>query len=155
MSTKTLALNEKLERLDLLPPVTVEEDASYETTLAAMRRAKQGSVLVCRAGKLTGIFTERDVLNRCLLEKIALSTPIRKLMTPNPATARQDSTLGEAVELMHAKGARNLPIVDSQGRPKGLLTVGRVIRYLADHYPAEVVNLPPVLHQTSHETEGA
>jgi len=155
MSTKTSALNEKLERLELLPPVIVEEDASYGQALEAMRRSKRGSVLVCKSDKLTGIFTERDVLNRCLLEKPPLSTPIRKLMTPSPAAAGPETRLGEAVELMHEKGARNIPIVDSKGRPKGLLTVGAVIRYLADHYPTEVVNLPPVLHQTTRDTEGA
>lgn len=155
MSTKTSALNEKLEHIDLLPPVVVEEDTPYSKTLDAMRQSQRGSVLVCQGEKVTGIFTERDVLNRCLLENVAPSTPMRKLMTPNPATARPETTLGEAVELMHSKGARNLPIVDSKGRPKGLLTVGRVIRYLADHYPAEVVNLPPVLHRTIRDTEGA
>jgi len=155
MSTKTSALNEKLEHMDLLSPILVEEETPYNDVLAAMRKAKRGSVIVCRKRKVVGIFTERDVLNRCLLENPPLSTPIRKMMTPNPATVQGGTTLGEAVEIMHAKGARNLPIVDAKGFPRGMLTVGRVIRYLADHYPAEVVNLPPVLHQTTHETEGA
>jgi CBS domain-containing protein len=120
-----------------------------------MRKAMRGSVIVCRKGKLVGIFTERDVLNRCLLENTPASTPINRLMTPNPVTVDGKTTLGHAIELMHEKAIRNLPWIDPAGRPKGMLTVGRVIRYLADHYPAEVVNLPPLLHQTTQESEGA
>lgn len=155
MVSKASALNEKLSRVYLLPPILVEEDATYGQVLEIMRGAKKGSVIVCRKGKLVGIFTERDVLNRCLLENIAPSTPIQRLMTPDPISVNANTTLGEAVELMHNKGVRNLPWVDAKGSPKGILTVGRVIRYLADNYPSEVVNLPPEPHQTTHESEGA
>jgi CBS domain-containing protein len=155
MASKTSALNEKLNRLYLLPPILVEEDATYGQVLEILHGAKRGSVIVCRKGKLAGIFTERDVLNRCILEDIPPSAPIKSLMTPNPFTVDENTTLGEAAELMHVKGVRNLPWVDAKGSPKGMLTVGRVIRYLADNYPAEVMNLPPAPHQTTHESEGA
>lgn len=155
MSPKTSTLKEPLRHLGLLPPLLVDEDASYGQVIEIMRKANRGAVMVCSKGKLAGVFTERDVLNRCILENIPPSTPLHRLMTPNPVTVSESTTLGEAVELMHNKGIRNLPLVDAKGMPRGLLTVGRVIRYLADKYPAEVVNLPPMLHQRTYESEGA
>lgn len=155
MSQKTAALSESLAHIDLLPPVIVEETVPYGEVLDVMRRSDRGSVVVTRRGIVAGVFTERDLLGKYALESIARDTPIRELMTPDPVTIAPETTVGEAVELMHSKRVRNLPLVDTQGRPRGLLTVGRVIRYLADHYPAEVVNLPPVLHQTPSAPEGA
>lgn len=155
MPPKTQVLDEKLAHLDILDPVTVEGSATYQECLEVMRKNGRGAVIVCKKGKVAGVFTERDVLYKHLLEGIAVSTPVSKLMTPGPVTVTLETTLGRAVELMHEKGVRNLPLVDKDGRPKKILTIGRVLKYLADHYQAEVVNLPPVLHQMSEETEGA
>lgn len=155
MSAKTVALSETLGHVDLPAPLILEDSVPYGEALRILREAQRGSAIVCRGGKVCGIFTERDVLNRCVLEGVRAETTIRDLMTPNPRTVRAETTLGEAVELMHRHGVRNLPLVDGLSRPQGLVTVGGIIRYLADHYPAEVMNLPPVLHQVSHDTEGA
>lgn len=155
MSIKTVALSQKLKFLDLLPPLVVEETTTYGDVLKRMRTADRGSVIVCKHGAVSGIFTERDVLNKHALENVKEATPIRELMTPKPVTITGETTVGEAVELMHSKNFRNLPLVDGKGRPQGLLTVGRIIRYLADHFPAEVVNLPPKLNQVTSEPEGA
>jgi len=156
MSIKTVALKEEVGHLDLdPPPLVVEESASYGEVLGKMRRSNQGSAIVCRKGVIAGVFTDRDILNKYALEKPSLKTPIGKLMTAKPVTIRPSATIGKAIETMHAKRVRNLPLTDSKGRPKGLLTVGCIIRYLADHFPAEVVNLPPTLNQVISETEGA
>lgn len=155
MSTKTQTLDVRLDHLDLLAPVLVEETSPYGEVLERMRTLDRGSVIVTKSGKVTGIFTERDYLYKHCLEDTDLKTPICKLMSTRPIAVSPETTLGEAVEIMHEKKFRNLPIVDASGRPKGLLTVGRVIRYLADHFPAEVVNLPPTLHQVSQDPEGA
>ena len=156
MSIKTVALKEKLGHIDnLVNPIVVEESSRYEDILKQMAQKDRGSVIVTRKGKVVGVFTERDILNKHILENLPAATPISKIMTQNPITITADDTLGRAVELMHAKGVRNLPLVDAQGQPKAIVTVGRVIRYLADHFPAEVVNLPPVLNQVSSHPEGA
>ena len=155
MSAKTLALDERLDHLDLLPALVVDEAVPFGEVLNRMRQSERGSVVVCRDGRVTGIFTERDYLNRCSVESIRPETPISDMMTPHPYTVKVETTLGQAIELMHSKGVRNLPLIDAEGRPQGLLTVGRIIRYLAEHFPAEVVNLPPKLHAVSNEPEGA
>src|SRR5208282_3772189 len=101
MARKISALNEKLDHLDLLAPVIVDEDATYKEVLDVMRKLQRGSVIVCSKKKVAGMFTERDVLNRCVLEQIPPATPIHRLMTPDPITISADTTLGDAIELMH------------------------------------------------------
>ncbi|TPW21652.1 MAG: hypothetical protein FD126_464 [Elusimicrobia bacterium] len=133
----------------------VDETASYDEVLGRLRDVHAGSVVVTKGGKVSGIFTERDVLNRCVLEDVGPGTPVGTLMTKAPATLTVDATVADALALMHGRRVRNIPLVDASGAPKGLLTVGRLIRFLAYAFPAEVLNLPPRPGQVSDETEGA
>ncbi|MEK7656621.1 MAG: CBS domain-containing protein [Elusimicrobiota bacterium] len=146
---------EPISRLGRLDFLQAEESLSYRDSLELMRERGLGSILVCRGGRLTGIFTERDILNKLVLEAPPANTPVREFMTRPVVTAGEGATVGDAVRLMHGKHIRNLPIVDAEGKPKGLVTVGRIIRLLAAHYPAEVVNLPPKPGQVTEEVEGA
>lgn len=154
MSAKTQALRQPLQHLALLPPVVVDEKTPYGEVLAEMRRSSRGSIIVCRDGSVTGVFTERDYLYKQCLENVDPKTPIGKLMSTHPVTVTLTTTLGEAVEVMHEKHFRNLPIVDEKGKPVGLLTVGGIIRYLAESFPREVVNQPPTM-QVTEDVDGA
>lgn len=154
MSVKTKALGEKLVHVARTKPVTVQESASVKEVLALIRQKQVHCVMVCNGPKLSGIFTERDFLMKAL-GRANSNDPIRKYMTPEPVIGYLEETLGEAVEVMNAKGLRNLPLVDEQGTPASLLTVNTIIRYLADHFPAEVVNRPPQPHRVSEHTDGA
>lgn len=135
--------------------LSLDEATGYGTVLEKLREARTGSLVVTRAGKVAGVFTERDILNKCLLEGTRPGTPLRELMTQTPATLTLGATVREAITLMNQRRIRNLPLVDADGAPKGLLTVGRLIRFLAFAFPSEVVNLPPRPGQVVEEVEGA
>lgn len=153
MSVKTKALSERLGRVARAQPVCVPEDCPLDSALAVMRGQKVSCLLITRAGKLTGIFTERDFLMKAA-GKAGPAGPVSRYMTSRPVIATLDQTVGDAVEAMNAKGLRNLPLVDAAGAPASIVTVSSLIRYLADHFPAEVVNLPPQ-PQRAAESDGA
>lgn len=153
MSVKTRALSERLGRVARAQPVCVPEDCPLDSALAVMRSRKVPCLLVTRGGKLTGIFTERDFLMKAV-GRPAPAGPVGDYMTRQPVIATLEQTVGDAVEAMSGKGLRNLPIVDASGVPASVVTVNSLIRYLADHFPAEVVNLPPE-PQRAAETDGA
>lgn len=155
MVTKLDPFAEKLSQLDHTEPLHADESAAYGEILQLFQARRAGAVVLTRKGKVSGVFTERDVLNKCLLEGVDPRTPVREFMTSAPAAVRGDATVGEAIALMHERKVRNLPMVDAAGRLVGLLTVGRIIRYLASAFPAEVVNLPPKPSQVTEEVEGA
>lgn len=154
MSVKTKALNEKLAHVDRYEPAAVEETATVKEALHIMRRRQKPALMVCRKGKLVGIFTERDYLVKAAGAAKA-GEPISKYMTPDPITGGLSMTLGEAIEVMDSKHLRTLPIVDDKGAPASVVTVLTVIRYLADHFPAAVVNRPPQPHVVSSDADGA
>lgn len=155
MSPKIDPFIEKVGNLNEIRHIAAEESTPYGQIIELLHQKRLPSVTLTSGDAVTGIFTERDILNKCLLENIDDKTPISELMTRNPMTIQTSSTIGCAIEIMHDRRIRNLPLLDESGKLVGLLTVGRLIRFLANHHPAEVVNLPPRPSQVTEQVEGA
>ena len=103
-------------------------------------------MLVCVEGAhLLGIFTERDLLRRVLGPRKPLDTPIGECMTPEPVSVHPKDSITCAINRMQKGGYRHLPVVIDD-KPVGMLSVKRIVRYLVEHFPTMVYNLPP--HQT-------
>ncbi len=153
-----LARNLKVESVGRLQPTTpfqVQPLQSVAEAVELMRRFHVGCVLVCQADRLIGLFTERDLLRRVLAPGRPLSTPIKEVMTRRPVVVQPQDPIGVAVECMEQGGYRHLPVVDRLGRPVGVLSVKRIIRYLVEHFPATIYNLPPDPDAFPRRAEGA
>lgn len=142
----------RMPQLDYLP---VAESTPFGKALALMRQANAGSVLVCKSGRLLGWLTQRRVLEKFAVESVAPRTPVGQLMARDPVTVGPETTVGQAAELMRRKDLRGLPVVDAKGRLLGLVTAGRIVRFVAAHFPSEIMNLPPELGRLAEEVEGA
>jgi CBS domain-containing protein len=129
--------------LELDAPVVVEKETPVKDVLQRMRAAQSGCALVCSGGKLCGIFTERDVLNKVIGVQDALDQPVAKLMTPDPVTVHEDDSIRKAVLAMHHGGFRNVPVVDSEDRVVSCVRHKDIVHYLVEHFAQKVLNLPP------------
>jgi len=81
-------------------------------------------VLVDGAGRLSGIFTDGDL--RRLLNRdgaAGLQRPIREVMTPSPAHLTTAHSVRDAVAMVRERRLDEIPVVDAEGRPVGLLDV--------------------------------
>jgi CBS domain-containing protein len=76
-------------------------------------------------------------------------------MSSRPATIPSTATVGDAIRVMSEGGYRHLPIVDDSGKPTGVVAVHGIVRYLVDHFPETVYNLPPDPKAAPREREGA
>ena len=92
--------------------------------------------------RVAGIFTERDVLR-----KFALSgndpeqIPARELMTTPVELATAATTPSEALVTMIERHFRHLPIVDSDGRLLGLLSIRNVLEWRIEDLSHELGSL--------------
>lgn len=120
-----------------------------------MREAKVGCLLVTAAGRLVGLFTERDLLTRVLAHGLPLDTPIRSCMTSNPITVSPKDPVRTAIRRMQKGGYRHLPVVDENGCPVGTLSARQVVHYLVEHFPAIVFNQPPDPNKYPETPEGS
>jgi CBS domain-containing protein len=153
-----LARNLKIDsvsRLEPAPPLWVSPTQTVAEAVAAMRREGVGCVLVCADERVLGIFTERDLMRRVLAAGKPLTVPVADCMTPNPVAVHPKEPISAAVRHMEEGGYRHLPVIDELGRPLGVLSVKRIVRYLVEHFPSTVYNLPPDPDAVPHEPDGA
>lgn len=136
-------------------PPTVAAGAPLGDALRAMREQGGEAVMICRDGRLRGILTERDVLQRVLGRDVDESQPVDEFMTGEPETLSAQATLLEAMQMMERGGYRNLPVIDEQAGLIGLLRQQDLLEYVAEAFPQEILNLPPRPHQLMDEAEGA
>jgi IMP dehydrogenase len=104
----------------IVEPVTLPADASVAEALELMERYRiSGVPITDEAGVLVGILTNRD-----LRFETDTAQPVSALMTSrNLVTAPVGTTLDEASEILHRNKIEKLPVVDGEGRLKGLITV--------------------------------
>jgi arabinose-5-phosphate isomerase len=104
---------------------------SVRTVFAEVQRRgrRTGAVMLVDAqGRLSGLFTDSDLAR--LIERRrddALDRPISEVMTRDPLTVRVGSRLGEAVGVIKQYKISELPVVDAQGCPAGLLDITDLI----------------------------
>jgi IMP dehydrogenase len=104
----------------IVEPVTLPADETVATALELMERYRiSGVPITDDAGVLVGILTNRD-----LRFETDTSQPVSALMTDrNLVTAPVGTTLAEAEAILHRNKVEKLPVVDADGRLKGLITV--------------------------------
>ncbi len=148
---------ERLRVLSRRQPVTVEPGTSLADCVRAIQRTGTGdSVFVCDAsGRLVGVLTERDVFARIVGGTVDLQQPVESLMTTDPKTLDLDDTIRDAIVLMRTGRYRNVPMVDADRQLVGVVRQSDIIRFLAESFPEELLNLPPRPHQRMKEPEGA
>jgi CBS domain-containing protein len=100
--------------------------ASVHDAACVMTRANCGSVLIIEPGtqELQGIVTERDLMTRVLAKALdPTSTPVSKIMTPNPQCVKPTLKVADAVLIMIERGFRHLPVVADNGKILGVFSV--------------------------------
>jgi CBS domain-containing protein len=136
--------------------LVLDEQTSLEEALREMREHRQGCILVTRDGKLSGIFTERDVLMKVVGTNIDLArTPIRPYMTRDPVRLPEDAIVAYALNKMCLEGFRHVPLTDAAGHPVGVVSMRDIIEYLSGFFPKDVLNLPPEPTSGFRNREGA
>ena len=134
-------MEDNLAQLDPEQIVSVAPDTPALEVARLMKNSNSGCALVVADGKLVGIFTEHDVMQKLtadLSEPPALAgglpsisaIPIKDLMSPNPETLHERDSVAEALNKMSLGRYRHIPFV----RPDGTYAVASiqsVLKYIA------------------------
>ncbi len=103
--------------------VTAPKTATVREATRAMRLHNVGAVLVVDGTRLTGIFTERDAVQRVLAaDRDADDTRMADVMTAHPQTMHPDEPFVHALRAMHQGRFRHMPVVEFD-RPLGVVSV--------------------------------
>ncbi len=147
-------IDQRVGELPLAEPVFLPPTASVRTAVQRMHSGARSCVLAVEKEELVGIFTERDVLTRCMSGDFDWDQPLDPgLLTRNPVTIASSTTVGDAIALMQRYNYRTLPVMED-GAVIGLVRLGELLQHFAESFPEEVLNLPPRPHQVVAKREG-
>lgn len=81
-----------------------------------MRELRMNSVIIMNGNKIQGILTSKDVLMRVVAQNLSPElTLVEKVMTPNPECGTMETTILDALHIMHDGKFLHLPVVDNDG----------------------------------------
>lgn len=143
MATVNELLREKAGR----PVLTIEQG---ETVLSATQRMNEhsvGALLVTNAGRLCGIFTERDVLRRIVAaRRNPAETRVGDVMTTNMACCSPETSVDDARSIFKTHRIRHLPVVGGDGGLVGIISIGDLNAHLAHDREVTLHFLNEYLH---------
>lgn len=115
------------------PHITITDAAKKMTEL------KIASIgVVDEAGKLAGIFTDKDCRTRVIANGVDPTLPISEVMTPDPITIDAEQFVHEATIMMSRHQIKHLPVVEGT-KLAGMVTLSDLIR-LQRSDPVLIIN---------------
>ncbi|MCP4448673.1 MAG: CBS domain-containing protein [Myxococcales bacterium] len=126
-------------------PACVDSDTPLIEVVETMRERECDAVaIVDESGVLIGIFSSRDLTNRVDHSNHDWhGVPVFRAMTADPICTKEGDDLTVALGLMQKGSFRHLPHVDAEGRPMTILSVRDILVFVSEHFPKEILNLPP------------
>jgi CBS domain-containing protein len=112
---------------------SIEPQATVYDAAVRMNQDKIGALVVLDEGRLTGIITERDILQGLVAQRRdAGDTLVEDIMSRQVMCARMHTTLEEARGVMKNRRIRHLPVVDEDDQLLGLISIGDLNAYQAN-----------------------
>lgn len=146
---------EKLKAVGHRDPVLIQSGTPVGQAIAALQANSGECLLVCSGERVIGILTSRDILLKVIGRGIEPDAHVDGFMTAKPDTLTIESTVVEALDMMERGGYRNIPLLDADGRPEGVVRQQDILEFVAEAFPQEILNLPPRPHQVAEEADGA
>ena len=107
---------------------TVEPQVTVFDALKKMAEHDIGALVVVEAGRVVGIFTERDYARKMILkERSSRDTPVRKVMTDHVITVDPSTTIEVCMDLMTYRHIRHLPVIENN-RLIGVISIGDILK---------------------------
>jgi len=112
------------ENLPVVPDDVTVRDALEQSS---QDRRSGAIVLVDEIGRLSGIFTDADFRRLMRQNPDGMDLPIRDVMTRHPKHLTVDDLVRDAVQMMRERRLDEIPVLDHDGKPIGLVDVQDLI----------------------------
>jgi len=127
----------------------VEEGSSVAEVARQMAELHVGAILVLSEEQLRGVFSERDLMKRVVLERLDPErTPVEAVMSTEVVTVDEAASLEEAMELMQANNCRHLPVTCGP-RVVSFLSMRDLMNYELARKTEELHHMRAYIHGSS------
>ena len=126
-----MKIKERAEYHSKPKPMTISSNAKLRKAIDMMVKKNYGSVVVTTPkGKVAGILTERDLMNRVLgARKDPDTLKVSDIMTTDVHIAKEDDLLVDWLRIMSNERFRRLPVVDEDEKLVNIMTQGDFVSY--------------------------
>lgn len=117
--------------------VSIDSSASVAEAVALLARRRIGAVPVIEAGRVLGIFSERDVIYCLAAEgEAALAKSVAQVMTAPAITVTPSESVLGALALMTRRRIRHVPVIDGEACV-GFVSIGDLVKYRIEKIESE------------------
>ena len=142
---EAIKIQDPISAMTLSEPTIIDLGTNLRHVLDKMQENKINCILTLEDGILGGILTERDILLKVTGKGFDLDlTTIDEFITPNPESVTPDDPLAYALNKMYIGGFRNVPVVNDELYPIGIIGINDIIASIADYFHGDIINLPPL-----------
>ena len=121
------------------PAIQVPPSSTVLEAVAVTLPAKIGAVAVVDAGKLVGIFTERDVMLKVVHgRRDPAKTQVREVMTSPVITIPRYMARNDVMNLMLRHHIRHLPISSDGKTVLGMLSIRNMLEFVVDELSTDL-----------------
>lgn len=125
---------ETVEAIQSTPFATISPDVTIEQAVAKLASQEIACLLVEQDGKLVGVFSDRDLLDKAALEYNDVKhQPVSSVMTTDPVFVYQTDSAAAAISVTAVSGYRHVPVVDLEENLLGIVSPQRVTKFLREH----------------------
>ena len=140
---EAVKIDSPISDFDLKEPLIIELGTCLENVLENMQKTNNNCVLTLSNERLNGILTERDILLKVTGKGYDLQlTTIDEFITANPEYVSPEDPLAYALNKMYVGGFRNVPVINDEMYPIGIISISDIISTIADYFHNEIINLP-------------
>jgi CBS domain-containing protein len=108
---------------------SVEESETVAGVARRMSELHVGAIVVLKMGELSGVFSERDLMKRVVLERLdPEQTQVSQVMSTSLATIDELASIEDAMGAMQAHNCRHLPVIRGS-RVVAFLSMRDVMNY--------------------------
>ena len=135
--------------------IVLNEKVTLRETIDKIQKEHVGCILLINNSKLSGIFTERDIVQKIVGNRYDLEKEyVIDFMTIRPDVLHQNDAIGFALNKMIEGGYRHIPIINESGGPIGVISMQDIINHLGDYFFEDIQNLPPTPLRKQIHREG-
>ncbi|MCC5959436.1 MAG: CBS domain-containing protein [Rhodobacteraceae bacterium] len=124
------------------PVISVTPATTIRMAAELMRDHSVGGLPVFQDDRLVGIITDRDIVVRALAAQgvpLGMSTEVAAIMSDRVITCFLDKDVEVAAGLMGEQQVRRLLVVNREGAPVGILSVGDIAEHVSEELAGQIL----------------